>query len=104
MEPQAAGKLALDVAAGGVSPTVVYALALFVIIVVTYLLKDYISNHKTMILVLQENNAERRKIRKLIRTLMPQSSPRPDPATVGTPRPNRRSGAATLHTVENLHG
>ncbi len=55
MDPAAIEKAAAAVSQGGVSPAVIYVLAVFCMAVVIYVLKDYVSNHKSLVLALDGN-------------------------------------------------
>lgn len=68
---------------GGVTPAMLYVLLAFVFSVVAYVLRDYVANHKNMILALQANTEalassarERARLRKLLRKYLPQQLPR----------------------------
>lgn len=59
MDQKLLDELAKNMAASGaqgVNQYMIYALAVFVIAVIGFLCRDYATNHKTMILVISENN------------------------------------------------
>ena len=96
MDPQIATQLAPEATAGGVPAGVVYILALFMISVVIYLLKEHVTTHKTMILVLQENNVERRNMRRFMRKYFRASPLQSVSRNPGTPRLGPHADAAVI--------